>query len=618
MSVRKHEKRARTDMKARFSTLALLPFLLFAFSTAFSEQKAPRYRVGYVPFVHAGEDMRYEIICGTATDTLELKLGMVPFFEVVRITNLDPYKRYDLLKDQAKKQSLDYVLFGKAGPGRSGEVVFQMSVFDKGRNAVSTTREETAGTIFNVFGAAERLVANVVKDFSGLLIAFGAVELVNTGEEGDYDVYVDSNPLGKNVQSSRKIFCGNRLFEVRQKRMLGPEVLYSKTAAVTEGGETKIEFAVPYLTERERAHLQKLEGTIESLKDDRREKGTVMGIFSDLLSLFQDVSYCKRLAEERERIRQKEVEYRLQAVVWEIEDTLFEPGQETFEILESIWDSRGSYADPSKIEGMVTYDSQYFFEVLQLHALYEFSQGNWERGTALYRFMERIERKVPLRDTGNFEEEKRFVYKTWKKYSKKSERGDTFPEIMMGVKLGRRFGDRIQSAERFFREPRESGEKELIVLTCPSGMTVTLDGKKYGSSPLRVHGIRKPAVEVAAEGPSGRAASETASLGMSQTFLFLRSDTGERISVHQPEKFDRGRTRLSWSEVPDVKSYRVQVDTADGDFSKPFATIKGVKKPFAVLDKKLKNGVQYVYRVKAIHEEGAEGSWGYSAPFAAE
>jgi hypothetical protein len=605
-------------MKKRFLALALFPLLLFPYSRAFSEQKAPRYRVGYVPFVNAGEDMRYEIVCSTATDTLELELGMVPFFEVVRIGDIDPYKRSDLLKDYARKQSLDYVLFGKAGPGRSGEVVLQMSVLDRGRNAVSISREETAETIFNVFGTAERLVVNVVRDFSGLSIGFGAVEAVNTGEEGDYDVYVDGSPLGKNFQSSRKIFNGNRLFEAKQKRMLGPEVIYSKIVTVREGGETRVEFAVPYLTMREREHLGRLQETIDRLKDDRREEETVLGTFTELLSLFQDVSYCKRLAEERERIRQREVEYRLGTVVWEIEDTFFNPGERTFGALESIYDSRRSYLEPMKIEAMVADDSQYLFEVLQLHALYEFSQGNWDRGVAFYRFMERIEGKVPLRNTGNFEEDKRFVDKVWKKYSKKSERGETFAEIMMGVKVGKRFGDRVQSAERFFRGPRVSGEKELIVLTSPGGMTVSLDGKKYGSSPLRVQEMRKPAVEVAAKGPSGPAVVKNAVFEEPRTFLFLQSDSGGRIAVNPAETLGRGKMRLSWSEVPDARSYRIQLDTADGDFAKPFADMKGVKKPYAVLDKRLKKGVSYVYRVRATHEEGDAGSWGYSEPFSAE
>jgi hypothetical protein len=578
---------------------------------------APRFRVGYVPFANAGGDMRYEAICGAATGTLELNLGMVPLIETVRISNIDPYKRFDLLKDLAKRQSLDYVLFGKAVPGRSGEVVLQLSVFDKGKNAVTTTREEIAGTVFNVFGAAERLVANVVKDFSGLRIGFGAVELVNTGEDGDYEAYVDGIALGKNVQGSRKVFNGDRLIEVRQRRMLGEELIYSKPAAVAEGRETKIEFAVPYLTDRERALLVKLEGAIDGSIDDRREKETVAKTFAELLSLFRDVSYSRRLADERERIRQKEVEYRLKAAAWEIEDTFFEPRQETFETLETIYESRGSYADPSKIEGMVTDDSQYFFEVLQLHALREFSRGDWERATALYQFMERIEREVPLRDTGNFEEDKRFVYKTWKKYSRKSEKGDTFPEIMMGVKMGRRFGDKLKAAERFFGEPREGGGKELVVLTSPGGMTVLLDGKEHGLSPLRVRWTSEPTVVVSAEGSSGPAGPKTASLEGPRTFIFLLSETGEGITVNPAERLDRGKTKLSWLEVPDAKSYRVQVDTADGDFSKPFADMKDVRKPYAVLDKKLKNGVEYVYRVKAIHEEGAQGSWGYSAPFSA-
>jgi hypothetical protein len=605
-------------MKERFFALAILSLLLFPISPALCEQKALRYRVGYVPFVNAGGEMRHEIVCGTATDTLELELGLVPFFEVVRIKDIDPFKGYDLLKDLAGKQSLDYVLFGKAGPGRSGEIVLQMSVFDRGRNAVTITREETADTIFNVFGTAERLVVNVVRDFSGLRIGFGAVEAVNTGEEGDYEAYVDGSPLGRNFRSSRKIFNGSRLFEVKQKRMLGQEVIYSKQVTVSEGRETRVEFAVPYLTERERAQLGRLQGAIDGLKDDRGGKETVRGIFAELLSLFQDVSCCKRLAEERERIRQKEVEYTLGTVLWEIEETFFKPGKQTFDTLESIYDSRGSYMDPVKIEAMAADNSQYLFEVLQLHACHEFSQGNWDLGTAFYRFMERIEGKLPLRNAGNFEEDKRFVYKLWKKYSKKSERGETFAEIMMGVKMGKRFGDRIQSAERFFEGPGKGGETELIVLTSPSGMTVSIDGKKYGSSPLRVRGIRNPAVEVAAKGSSGPAVVRTSALDGPRTFLFLQSDLGGRISVNPAEALGRGKMKLSWSEVPDVKSYRVQVDTADGDFIKPFADMRGVKKPYAVLDKRLKRGVTYVYRVRAIHKEGDAGSWGYSAPFSAE
>lgn len=87
------------------------------------------------------------------------------------------------------------------------------------------------------------------------------------------------------------------------------------------------------------------------------------------------------------------------------------------------------------------------------------------------------------------------------------------------------------------------------------------------------------------------------------------------LSAGPVEVVGKEKLKLAWSEVPDVKGYRVQVDEAGGNFTKPLADMKGLRENFVLYQKKLKKDGQYVYRVQAVTKDDRESTWAYSEPF---
>ena len=571
--------------------------------------------MAYVPLANVEKAAQYQGICSAVTDTLSLNLGLVPRFSVLE-ASIDPYRQYDQVQRYAEKNAVDYLVFGKIMTGRSGEILMQMSVYSKSKNAITVTRDESAKNIFGVFAAANRLVYSVVKDFSGLTIGFGVLEVVNTGEEGGYELFLDGESMGLNVRGSRRVFNGARQVEVKQKRMLGEEVIFSKQVRLENGKETRVEFAVPYLLPNEKSRVQNLEDSIEGRKEKRSERERVARTYGELLSLFQDVSYCTRLAEERERIRQKEVEYKLETIGWEIEEDFLAPKIETFDKLEKIWDARTTYRDPSAVEKKVIENSEFLFTVLDLNASHEISRAEWPRVLNIYDFMERIVRKIPLERAREFEDDRGFIEKTRRKYEKKNERSETFAEIMIGVRMAKRFKDRIQSAERFYEGIDETVEKELVVFSRPPGLDVVIGAKNVGSTPVRVKEIREQTIEVSVRGPWHSGQTRSVILEGPRTVLYVSSFTGGTVLSAGPvEVVGKEKLKFAWSEVPDVKGYRVQVDEAGGNFTKPLDDMKGLRENFVLYQKKLKKDGQYVYRVQAVTKDDRESAWAYSEPF---
>ena len=152
-------------MKRNIPVLLLLLVSLPVFLVAAGSP--PKTRVAYVPLVNVEKAARYQGICSAVTDTLSLNLGLVPRFSVLEAP-IDPYRQYDQVQRYAEKNAVDYLVFGKIMTGRSGEILMQMSVYSKSKNAITVTRDESAKSIFGVFAAANRLVSSVVKDFSGM------------------------------------------------------------------------------------------------------------------------------------------------------------------------------------------------------------------------------------------------------------------------------------------------------------------------------------------------------------------------------------------------------------------------------------------------------------------
>ncbi len=194
------------------------PALLLALSALSAEETDPLPRVSVVPFINEENQHEYEILCDTATKTIELTLQLIGSYDVIPPIAANPYTNPEILLEYSDEKKLDYVIFGKAYPNEAGQLVFQASVYDTVVGEVALTEERTAESILDTFDTADELVIRLMETFSGIHIGFGKVEFVNNGLDGDYQVFIDEKPVGKNIEFLEKVLNGRRRIEIKQNR----------------------------------------------------------------------------------------------------------------------------------------------------------------------------------------------------------------------------------------------------------------------------------------------------------------------------------------------------------------------------------------------------------------
>ncbi|HEB13568.1 MAG TPA: PEGA domain-containing protein [candidate division CPR3 bacterium] len=52
------------------------------------------------------------------------------------------------------------------------------------------------------------------------------------------------------------------------------------------------------------------------------------------------------------------------------------------------------------------------------------------------------------------------------------------------------FKVKLKAVKKVFKDYKDVKEKELIVITNPSGMKISLNDKNYGNSPVRIKGLK--------------------------------------------------------------------------------------------------------------------------------
>ena len=602
-------------MKRRFYIPLIVISTLFMFQFAFPQDESLKPRVALVPMFNTEEDDQIDFINEAIDDVVMLNLERIRMFVVSKTEVMDPYKEFTKVKNYAKEARTDNIIFGKTFRDKKENIIIQMSVYDKVKNRIVITRRAEVETIFEIFDAANELIVALVKEFAGMHIGFGIIELASTGEEGDFEVYIDGDFIGENIYRIKDVLNGIRYVEVRQDRMLGKEVIFGSDNWVYEDLITKIEFSIPYLIKKEAAVLTGLEGTIVHSRKKRGKEDKVFYNFKKIIGLLKDVSYCKRLEEERERYRQMEVEYELQVNRWKIEDSFLRPDKKIFDELVSIHNSADSYINPATIREKAIENANLFYNILGVHAAYDFSQSEWKRGIARYKQIERMSYELPASDYYQFEEEYEYVKYAWERYLAKNERNEFLAEMGIGFRFRRYLKNKVEDSQKIFKNYSKLKEKELIIFTNPSGLRVYINDKYYGNSPLRVKKLSDKMLNVHVKDPWAMQEKRFVNLKEKRNFLFIKSSLAREITVYPPVLIGQKHYRFSWEQLQDAESYIMQVDEKDGNFISPIFETYGVEENTYNMEKRLKEGRNYVYGVQGINVNEIKSDWSYSEVF---
>jgi hypothetical protein len=573
-------------------------------------------RVVFIPLRTAGTDQRLVVVGEKISDEIELKLGLMTDFRIRRVEDVDPFAGDAVLGDYVRENRIDNVLFGLVQIDPSGNIGIELSVFDRQRGRVVKTARGLSPSLFEVFHVTDALLSSLIVELSGMHLGFGSIDFINTGESGDFAVYIDGDRTGINLTKIAKVFNGKRRIEIRQNRMLGRETIHSADITVYDGSSDSVEFQIPYLIPEEREVIDKFEGNIAKYSRLGAREG-VLESYERLIALLGNSAYCRRLEELRKRYRQREVEYRLVGNFNDIEDSFYRPRPWLFDELESISAEADSYSNPDRVHELLLRNATYLFTVLRINAGDAFSDGRWEEGVQYYNEMDRIVRAVPLDDRDWFFSEKEYVDKRWERYQRRIDRSEIMTEISIGVSMAKRLKDLIADSERVFRRYDVLDEKELIILTDPPGMALNVDGKREGQSPVRLKKIEGDTATIQIEDPWYRENGVATDLDRSRNVVFIHVKPDIHIDTLPVEVSGR-RFRLAWSDLEGTRSYSIQIDLAGGDFRSPLFEKTDIRRNTYTYKGKLEPGSYYRFRVQGINQNGMRSNWSYSEAFAPE
>ncbi len=202
-------------------------------------------------------DSPLESIAAAVEDTLAVTLRFMRGYQVEVADEASPTDREDLAV-AAEQRSADNIIFGSIRMDEEAYVA-ELSVYDRYTDEIAGPKSDRAFSVFETFDMADRLVAELVEDFSGVRVAYGSIRFEISGADDPYRVLIDGKEAGESLRRIEKLLIGEHDLEVVQERPSGEEVLIERSLRVEEGELYRIPLELPFLTQSEREEYSSLD-----------------------------------------------------------------------------------------------------------------------------------------------------------------------------------------------------------------------------------------------------------------------------------------------------------------------------------------------------------------------
>ncbi len=285
----------------RFITLILL-LLIPQFLFSQSETKP---RISIFPLENKDKDLQVEVISRNVQKTIELNLKMIDRYIIVDNTVTEYSSDPSWLLKYCEQNNIDDLIFGRSVMRSNSSIFIEMSVFNRKKAAITLTKSETAGTVFEIFGAADKLAVEMMNSFSGMHLGFGELKFINNGDKGRYSVYIDNLFAGENLANFPKVLYGNRSVKITQARMFENSTIYENTVVVTENKTTEVLFSIPGFLEKESSAVLKEETYIDKNWEKKNSIKNIDKRFDKLFTLLETVSYSQTAVDKKKEIENK-------------------------------------------------------------------------------------------------------------------------------------------------------------------------------------------------------------------------------------------------------------------------------------------------------------------------
>ena len=306
------------NKKVFFSLIIILVLLLLP-SFVFAQNKP---KITVFPLENQEKDLQIDVISQNVKRTIELNLKMMDKYVVEDNAVTDYTGTNAWLLDYCAKNKIDNIIFGKANISKTGSVALQMSVYNNTSKTVTLTKTENAETLFDIFRASDLLAIGMIEGFSGMSLGFGELKFKNSGEKGNYKVYIDNVLAGENLTSLSTVIAGSKKVRITQERMFGSYVVYEKSEVIESKKITEIVFNIPGFLEKESASIEKEEKNIEKNWKDKSSSKSVDKSFAKLFEYFKVEGYSEREAAKKKEVEDKYLAWSKQKEEWGIKEGL--------------------------------------------------------------------------------------------------------------------------------------------------------------------------------------------------------------------------------------------------------------------------------------------------------
>lgn len=277
--------------------------LLFAGIPSFViAQNLPR--IGIVPLLNMSDDPGSDALAETVTRSIELNLGLLGQYQVLRVSESLRDTSPARLDALAARNRYENIVYGTIETPNRGTTEFRVAVFDHAAGAVTYENTWTITSLFEVFDTADLVVEAMIGQFSTERVTFGEIAFSNVGTRGDYRVYVDDSLLGENISRSR-LLSGRYSIRIEQTRMFGPHVVHETDVAIPEDGTGQIQFSIPDLTAEEQSRIDDFLAQIQTVGSPIRRNIDFQGIVNRYIGLardLEDTTYSAAVAQHRAEV----------------------------------------------------------------------------------------------------------------------------------------------------------------------------------------------------------------------------------------------------------------------------------------------------------------------------
>ena len=358
------------------------PFLFLFILYGLQAQELPSILVGKIE--NRTGQKQYDVIGNTVSETLVQTLRLTGVFEVSVMDEEDtPLETEENLRLYARDKQFDNLVSGEIELDSWGDLAFTLSLYDPIDDELTTTVEETAEGILNVFDTSDELILDLLSSFSDRHWEFSGIILTNQGIESPYTVYLNNIPMGESLTSIDKALTGEYLLKIRQLRFGNQTTVYEEEITIAEGETLEVTFAIPDLLPEEQKELNT---TYDRVVRNYKDESAVEEIQRNLLVLSYLETFpfqSEKVKFELSRFRDIKDHWLIKKEWWQMEENstavTMENIRETLRIFEGI--------DPEK--ELVTYrgallNGKLCCALLRMQAIRAFKEKDLSRGYTLF------------------------------------------------------------------------------------------------------------------------------------------------------------------------------------------------------------------------------------------